>query len=164
MAMTTNNQSFFQSANELNAVVNSECTHWVTRVVNVQVATSLTNDETESINLMDTLGNPLSNGNHEHKHKYWMTSEFSQNTLAFRKDTLIPFFVRACHAQGFGIMSKGWEARRCKVVFICKRGRCHIKPRTKEANNNATPSDSSNDENVEQPVIFTKQFERVHKT
>ena len=94
-----------------------------TEHVFLKVQTSIDDSTLYEINLMDTVGKrkavkrPQTNDNDN----YWLP--FHENTVKFRDETLIPYFVQPCLAAGFNLIAKGWEEKHQFIHFVCNRSR-----------------------------------------
>jgi hypothetical protein len=100
-----------------------EALNWTTGVINIAVATSLTNDELVVINLTETIGQakrPAMAHNRSDENTYWLPSAYNNNNEKFRASEVYPMFIKACRDAGFKVHAR-WRKDRDAVVFSCTR-------------------------------------------
>ena len=98
--------------------------NWSCSKLIVGVATSLKDDTTVPLNIIDTLGANTRMGKNKKArtlNKYWLPPEFSTNTEQSRRAEVVPYFSKAATSMGFGIRAKGWEGKRNALRLQCER-------------------------------------------
>ena len=104
--------------------------------VHIKVATSLTDDTSKSINLMNTIGHnerPLGSKNRNNTNCYWLPSEVNKNEPVFRRAKIHPMFVLACAKAGSKINAE-YHPKFENIYFKCIRGKLHRGEGNKRAN------------------------------
>ena len=98
---------------------------WQATVINLPVATSITDDTLQIINLASTLGKASRRSKKiDDDTCYFLPKDkYSVNNEVFRKKMLGPLFVFHCREAGFSVVMKGWEGPLSKTIFFCNRGK-----------------------------------------
>ena len=95
---------FAEAVDELFAIERSKDTWWPD-LIELEVATSVTDDEPITINFADTIGHRTKGVTKKTKDTdlYWLPRKLNENTDEFRKKQLSPYFVQACRKAGFSV-------------------------------------------------------------
>ena len=107
---------------------------WTTGNIDLQVATSFTNDHPQVINLSESIGHnkrvPRPNMRNDST-CYWLPQSFNQNTEKYRKDNIHPYFATACYWAGFLVHAQYETAYKC-IRFECNMAKYHDEAREKK--------------------------------
>jgi uncharacterized protein YozE (UPF0346 family) len=145
--------SFFNQVQLPDDAVENTLT-WTPDSIMIDVASSMTDNNTTSINLVPTLG-------HNTKIKalpksaddvYWLPAYYNANNVNYRDHQIAHKFIAACKVAGFSLAMKGWEKSKSKdltpgwgwIIFRCTRGRHHIEPKDEEQGPTSVPTKAKN--------------------
>jgi hypothetical protein len=90
---------------------------------------TLSNDsgrpKTMMVNLVDHIGKaPSQKARDSQKGRKIYLSHFNENTERYRDDVLLPYIHKACKADGFSAIAKGFDgSRKQQLRIMCQRGR-----------------------------------------